>query len=66
MKQAITITWHVDDVMSRIKALGFDYSEVVAARILEELKKFHDASIGINWTVIDDRINLYRNMYGGN
>lgn len=55
MKDTINIEWHVDDVMSRDVSLT-----ILDARIiLESLKDNHDASIGINWDVIDGEIESY-------
>lgn len=44
-----TIVWHVDDVLS----VRPDLSNDQARQILYQLKNNHDASIGINWEVID-------------
>lgn len=48
-KDTCTIVWHIDDVLS----VRPDLSNDQARQILLQLKHNHDASIGINWDVID-------------
>lgn len=45
----ITITWHVDDVLS----VRPDLTKEQAREVLYELDHNHDANIGISWEVID-------------
>ena len=45
----ITITWHVDDVLS----VRPDLNKEQAREVLYELDHNHDANIGISWEVID-------------
>lgn len=45
----ITITWHTDDVLS----VRPDLTKDQALDVLLECKSRHDASVGINWEVID-------------
>ena len=41
--------WHLEDIQCRRP----DLSEDDCRKILLSIKRFHDASIGINWDVID-------------
>ena len=45
----ITISWHFTDVQEQCPHL----SNTDAKRVLQVLKRYHDANIGINWEVID-------------
>ena len=45
----ISITWTIDDVLYIRPNLTIDQ----AREVLQEIKLNHDASIGINWTVIE-------------
>lgn len=47
--EEISIKWHIDDVLSVKPHL----TKQQASQVLERLKRGHDASIGINWEVID-------------
>lgn len=53
MENQISINWHVDDVLSVDETL----TQSEARQVLYLLKHNHDASIGINWNVIQDVIN---------
>jgi hypothetical protein len=44
-----TIVWHIEDILS----VRPDLSNEQARKLLRQLKNNHDASIGINWDVID-------------
>ena len=44
----ITIKWHVDDVLD----VREDLTREQAREVLHELKRYHDAELGINWDVI--------------
>ena len=57
--KTITITWHIDDVLSRAKETDMDITEEQAKDILQSIKHNHDASIGINWDVIDSHLESY-------
>lgn len=50
----IAIYWHIDDVQS----IRPDLRAEQASKVLEQLKKEHDASIGINWEVIEITADL--------
>lgn len=47
--QEISIVWSVDDVLSVRPSLNKEQASLV----LKHLKNYHDASIGINWDVIE-------------
>jgi hypothetical protein len=47
--ETISISWHVDDVLEQCPSL----SRVEALDVLHTLKHRHDATIGINWEVIE-------------
>ena len=48
----IAIYWSVEDILSRRS----DLTEQQAVEVLSCLKTSHDATIGINWEVIDIQI----------
>ena len=50
----ITIEWHVDDV----KSLNENLTNEQCIAVLEQAKKTHDASIGINWDVIKCHVQM--------
>ncbi len=52
----IAIIWSVEDVQEMDDSLDYDQ----AIKVLESLKKNHDATIGINWDVISDTITIMR------
>ena len=58
-EKEITITWHSDDVLDRAKNINIDITEQQAIDILQSIKSNHDASLGINWDVIDSHIESY-------
>lgn len=47
--KAIAIVWTIDDIQMQRP----DLTKAQAAQVLRQLKKYHDAGIGINWEVID-------------
>lgn len=49
MVKEIAIYWHIKDIQN----VRSDLSTEQACIVLQHLKKNHDASIGINWDVID-------------
>ena len=52
MNDQITITWHIDDVLTVDDTL----TKSQAKQVLYLLKHNHDANIGINWDVILETI----------
>jgi hypothetical protein len=49
----ISISWEIDDVQS----VNPHLTEQQASEVLDFLVKNHDASIGINWDVIESTID---------
>ena len=49
----LDVTWVIDDVIWRAKDRGVKLSRAEASEVMGKLYKRHDASIGINWEVID-------------
>ena len=45
--------WGIVDVIYQGRECGYDLTKEQAREILEDIDKNHDASIGINWEVID-------------
>ncbi len=54
----ITITWTTDDVFTVAKEENINITEQQAIEILQNIKRQHDASIGINWDVIRCHLNM--------
>ena len=52
MENQISINWHINDVLSVDETLTLSQ----ARQVLYMLKHNHDASIGINWGVIQETI----------
>ena len=65
MKNQISITWYLDDIIDRDEELrdeGEDkITEDQARAVLEMLERKHDANHGINWEVIDFWIDQVKN-----
>jgi hypothetical protein len=59
MTTEISIKWYADDLVHRAKERKISLSKEQASDILELLKKNHDASIGINWEVVDVVTDMY-------
>lgn len=54
--KTIEIRWSTEDVLFRAEEMGYDISEEDADIILDDVERYHDASIGINWDVISYHI----------
>lgn len=52
-KNFIFIEWQRDDITMRAEELGIELNEDQIWDILSCLQSNHDASVGINWDVID-------------
>ena len=55
---AIAVTWHIDDIQCRNDenddCVGYkQLTDDEARGILLKMERYHDATIGINWDVID-------------
>ncbi|MEO8964711.1 MAG: hypothetical protein ABI370_08570 [Gammaproteobacteria bacterium] len=49
LTKQISIKWHIDDVLS----VRPDLTHLQASKVLEHLKRKHDADVGVNWEVIE-------------
>lgn len=57
MSKTISIEWSLEDIYYQAKNDEVEITEEQASNILEDLKKHHDATIGINWDVISSYIS---------
>ena len=48
-----TSIWHVDDVITRAEEREQEIMHKEAEEIIQKMDHYHDATIGINWDVID-------------
>lgn len=55
----IALLWGIDDVIGRAKELDICINEDEAFIILQKVDHRHDASIGVNWEVLDVYIEYY-------
>lgn len=55
----ISIKWGIDDVIGRARENDIDITENEAREILATMDRRHDASIGINWDVIDCHVDMF-------
>jgi hypothetical protein len=53
----ISIIWNVEDVMTRANERHIPITYDQAYTILTNMKRRHDATLGINWDVIDCHID---------
>lgn len=60
-EKTISIKWSTVDVKERAKELRKRISQKDAETILDNIERKHDASIGVNWDVIDAHIDLFIN-----
>ena len=54
MIKEIAIIWHIEDVQN----IRPDLTDKQASAVLKNLKKNHDANIGINWETIEIVANI--------
>jgi hypothetical protein len=54
--KTIEIIWSTDDVMMQAEIMNIELTEEQADAILENVLHYHDASVGINWDVLDFHI----------
>ena len=52
-EEIIKVSWSLEDVMDRAEDRGTKITKARARKILAEMERKHDASIGISWDVID-------------
>lgn len=53
LTRTISICWAIEDVLE----VRQDLTEEQAAEVLEEVARIHDASLGINWDVLQEVAN---------
>lgn len=58
--ETISIRWSVGDILEQAREKDYELTKEQALDILGSLKHNHDSSIGINWDVIDEYIELLR------
>ena len=56
---SIRIKWSIGDVLERAQKLNIPIDDNDARKILAVIKKWHDATIGINTEVIDFHIEMF-------
>ena len=54
----ISITWSYEDILSEDATL----TDVEARQVLQLLKDFHDATVGINWDTIKATISYFKSI----
>ena len=54
---SISISWCADDVKQQASDMNVELTEKEIIDVLSSMKNYHDASIGINWEVIEAHIN---------
>jgi len=57
LKTKVRITWCGEDVYAQAISTGYKPTADEVNTILDRLKRHHDATIGINWDVIDWHIS---------
>jgi len=55
--KTITISWSTVDVLAKAEEMDVSLTEEQADEVLDMVERKHDASIGINWDVIEYWIN---------
>jgi hypothetical protein len=56
---AIAILWHINDVIDFAAHKDVNLSEDQAREVLANVRRSHDAEIGISWDVIDIHIDMF-------
>jgi hypothetical protein len=54
--KTITIKWSTNDVLSRAEDMGVEITSEQGDEILQNVFDNHDATIGVNWEVIEFHI----------
>jgi hypothetical protein len=58
LPDSISITWHIDDVISRAAGRGIHrISKRTAREVLRRIKEGHDGNEGISWYTIDNGLD---------
>ena len=55
----IAVYWCVDDVLTVAEEMNIELTIDEARDILQEVARRHDASIGIDWIVIESHIDMW-------
>jgi hypothetical protein len=58
--KTISIKWSTLDVLGLADEMGIELTDQEADEILEQMVRFHDAEIGINWGVIEIYIEQHQ------
>ncbi len=59
---AISVSWNVEDVMHLAKEKGMKITTIQAIEILDNMKRNHDAELGITWTTIDCWLDTFEEI----
>jgi len=62
LSETISIVWHVDDVLEQAKQRNIKISRDQATHLLHRMDAKHDATIGINWEVIDCYLDMHKEL----
>jgi acyl-homoserine lactone acylase PvdQ len=57
--KTISIKWSTEDVLAMAESMDIELTETQADIILDNLLKYHDANVGINWDVINFHIENF-------
>jgi acyl-homoserine lactone acylase PvdQ len=57
--KTIVIKWSTEDVLAMAESMDIELTETQADQILDNLIKYHDANVGINWDVINFHIENF-------
>ena len=57
MKTVLTVKWCIEDVIQSAKQRNIKLTKKEASDVLSLAEHRHDASIGINWDVLDYHID---------
>jgi hypothetical protein len=61
--KTIEIKWSTEDVLAMADNMQVELTEKQADEVLENVFRYHDAEVGINWDVISFHIeNLLENL----
>tara|TARA_R110000868_G_scaffold187100_1_gene429612 strand:- start:20 stop:235 length:216 start_codon:yes stop_codon:yes gene_type:complete len=58
--KTISIKWSTYDVLGLADEMGIKLTDQEADEILDQMERFHDAQIGINWGVIEIYIEQHQ------
>lgn len=59
-KDSISISWHIDDV----KEIAPDLTDDQCREVLQNADNDHDATIGVNWDVLEYHVDEVREEHG--